>query len=234
VLGHLELALGNSAAALVHFQPFAGTGWELGAEPGLARFLPDVIEAHVAQREIAVAARMIGDLEELGRQVGAGWPLAAAARCRATLNSAEGRHAEAQRWCWRAIEEDRRMDRGLELGRDLLVQGIVLRRHGNRSGARAALEHAESVFKYVGSAPWRERAGAELSRAGGPRAGPGHLDARERQVAELVAQGMSLTDVAHRLGLDVSHADGHLRSAYRKLGVRSRSSLAHRMAVQLP
>ena len=234
VLGHLELALGNSAAALVHFQPLAGEGWGLGAEPGLARFLPDAIEALVAQREIAEAARLIGDLEALGRQVGAGWPLAAAARCRASLDSAEGRHAEAQKWCWRAIEEDRRLDRGLELGRDLLVQGMVLRRHGNRSGARAALEHAESVFTHLGSAPWRERAGIELSRAGGPRAGADHLDPRERQVAELVAQGRSVPEVARRLGLDASDVEGHLRSAYRKLGVRSRSRLAHRMALPLP
>jgi DNA-binding CsgD family transcriptional regulator len=234
VLGHLELSLGRPTAALRYFLPLAGAEWEVAVEPGLVRLLPDVIEACVAQREIADAARLTGKLEALGRQIGARWPLAAAARCHAALHSAEGRHAEAQRWCWRAIEEDRRLDRGLELGRDLLVQGIVLRRHGNRSGARTALEHAHSVFTRLGSAPWQERASVELGRAGGPRTAPSQLDPRERLVAELVAQGLNTPDVARRLGLDVIHVQRHLQSAYRKLGVRSRSSLAHRIALPPP
>lgn len=68
------------------------------------------------------------------------------------------------------------------------------------------------------------RALAELARpiAREPRA----IDAlteREREVVELLAQGLTNKDVAQRLFLSVRTVEAHLRSSYAKLGVRSRT-----------
>ncbi|WP_051742156.1 LuxR family transcriptional regulator [Kitasatospora sp. MBT66] len=52
------------------------------------------------------------------------------------------------------------------------------------------------------------------------------LSAREREVAELAADGLSSRRIAERLVLSPRTVDTHLGSIYRKLGVSSRSALA--------
>jgi DNA-binding NarL/FixJ family response regulator len=48
-------------------------------------------------------------------------------------------------------------------------------------------------------------------------------------VARLVATGMSNRDVAAELMLSVKTIEYHLANAFAKLGVRSRTELAHRL-----
>jgi DNA-binding CsgD family transcriptional regulator len=48
-------------------------------------------------------------------------------------------------------------------------------------------------------------------------------------VAELVAQGRTNREVADLLFLSAKTVAAHLTSAYAKLGVRSRTELAHRL-----
>lgn len=54
---------------------------------------------------------------------------------------------------------------------------------------------------------------------------PRALSLRERQVVSYVVQGHSNKLIAYELGLDTSTVSNHLRSAQRKLGVRSRTEL---------
>ena len=67
---------------------------------------------------------------------------------------------------------------------------------------------------------------------GGPRAsGVGELGAlspREREMAELVAQGYTNKEMAARLFLSENTVESHLSRAFAKLDVRSRSALAAR------
>ena len=50
---------------------------------------------------------------------------------------------------------------------------------------------------------------------------------RERQIVSLLASGCSNQEIANRLGLRLQTVKNHLSRVYRKLGIRSRGSLAN-------
>ncbi|HET9729658.1 MAG TPA: helix-turn-helix transcriptional regulator, partial [Acidimicrobiia bacterium] len=52
------------------------------------------------------------------------------------------------------------------------------------------------------------------------------LTAREREVANLAAQGLHSQAIAERLFVSVRTVEGHLQNVYSKLGIRDRRSLA--------
>jgi ATP/maltotriose-dependent transcriptional regulator MalT len=60
------------------------------------------------------------------------------------------------------------------------------------------------------------------------QSGPGILTRREREVFELVAQGLSNKDIGRTLFITESTAKVHVRAVCRKLGVRSRAEAAGR------
>lgn len=64
---------------------------------------------------------------------------------------------------------------------------------------------------------------------GGRRGYGNRLSPREREVAELAALGRTNKEIANELFLSPHTVDKHVRSALRKLGVRSRAALAHRL-----
>jgi DNA-binding CsgD family transcriptional regulator len=64
-------------------------------------------------------------------------------------------------------------------------------------------------------------------------AGPGaraELTAREVEILHLVAQELTNRQIAERLFLSVRTVHAHLRSIFRKLGVRSRAAASRRAA----
>jgi DNA-binding NarL/FixJ family response regulator len=92
---------------------------------------------------------------------------------------------------------------------------------------RAALE----AFERFGAAPWADRATAELRASGETARRRDHtaadqLTPQERQVAQLVAEGLSNKEVAAQLFLSPRAIDAHLRSVFAKLDVTSRTQLA--------
>jgi DNA-binding NarL/FixJ family response regulator len=87
------------------------------------------------------------------------------------------------------------------------------------------LDRGEHVLRGV-SAPRRLFAVVEERPAAQADADQGveQLTIREREVLRLVAAGMSDAEVAQQLVLSVRTVNAHLRSIYRKLGVRSRTA----------
>jgi DNA-binding NarL/FixJ family response regulator len=103
----------------------------------------------------------------------------------------------------------------------------------------APLRTAVTVYRRLGAA-WDAARAARLARRhgvrvparhGGGRRGYGSaLSPREREVAELAALGRSNKEIAADLYLSVHTVARHVTAAMRKLGVRSRAGIAHRLA----
>jgi DNA-binding CsgD family transcriptional regulator len=73
-----------------------------------------------------------------------------------------------------------------------------------------------------------------LERAGGARSATVRLEAfgataREREVATLLARGLSRAELAEALVLSPHTVDDHVKSLYEKLGVASRQELVARV-----
>ena len=96
--------------------------------------------------------------------------------------------------------------------------------------ARASLEQAVALLEEIGARVWRDTARTELGRLSGRRSHGDELTDAELRVAELAAQGRHNKEIASALFLGVSTVEKHLSSTYRKLGLRSRTELAGRLA----
>jgi DNA-binding NarL/FixJ family response regulator len=81
----------------------------------------------------------------------------------------------------------------------------------------------------MGAALWEARAAESLERASPGRAAGGLTDAESR-IAALVAEGMKNREIGQTLFMSVATVEAHLTRIYRKLGIRSRSELARRVA----
>jgi DNA-binding NarL/FixJ family response regulator len=111
------------------------------------------------------------------------------------------------------------------------VRGRVERRARNWGTARVAFVEALERFDQLGAARWAEKVAADIARLPGRRPGDKEsLTTRERDVAELVAAGLSNKEVAARLFLSLRTVEANLSKVYAKLGVRSRAALGRTLA----
>ena len=233
LLGFVELSLGNHEAVDRQLGPFAAAVPASGAyDPGLARFLPDEIEALTRLGRPDRADELLAPFEAQAVALDRPWALAAAGRCRALLHAVAGDLPAALTAVDAALAAHDRVSMPFERARTLLVAGSI-RRRARRPGARAALAEALEVFAGLGSPAWTARAQEELDRTGGRTApAPSALTGSERQVAELVVAGHSNKEVATALFLTPATVESALWTIYRKLGVRSRSELANRLRAE--
>jgi DNA-binding CsgD family transcriptional regulator len=87
------------------------------------------------------------------------------------------------------------------------------------------------AFEERGSDGWAALARTELARLVTRRPTPaGELTAAEQRVVALAAEGLSNKEIARHLFVAVHTVEVHLGHAYAKLGVRSRTQLASRLA----
>ena len=114
-----------------------------------------------------------------------------------------------------------------------LARGTLLLTSGPEGAGQAALQRAYTTFSALGARPWAERCQQILKqhgRASNWRYRPGELSERERQVAHLVASGLSNAETAARLYVSRKAVEFHLTNVYLKLGISSRRALASELA----
>ena len=231
VLGFVELSRGDSEAALVHLSPAGADLRRAGmGELSIGPVVQNEIEALVAVGRLDEADEAIAFVEEKGRPTHRSWHEAIGARGRALVASARGDVDQARAQLDRALSAHERLPQPFELGRTLLVQGTIERRAKGRGAARAALGRALEVFDQLGAPLWAEKAAQELARIPGRTAASGELSETERRIAELVASGLANKEIAAQLFVTVRTVEGNLTRIYSKLGVRSRTELASRLA----
>ena len=231
-LGQLRLSEGAAASAAGHFaRARAHTRAHGTRDPAFLFTDADLVEALFRDGREAEAAAVLVELEAGAELTGGAWARAAVHRCRALLGPAG--EVEANLEAALAAHADPAMP--FEAARTQLAVGERLRRERRRAAARVPLAAATATFAAIGAPTWAARAARELEAAGGqgPDQRPaarwtGELTARERDVCDLVAAGQTNREVAGALFLSPRTVEHHLRSAYRKLGVRSRTELAAR------
>ena len=113
--------------------------------------------------------------------------------------------------------------------------GHCLARAHRRPAALARLRSAHATLAGLGAHPFADAVAAELAALGlrgRPDADPGlaGLTAQERQVAGLVADGMSNRQAAAQLYLSPKTIEYHLAHIFAKLGIKTRYQLAARVA----
>jgi DNA-binding CsgD family transcriptional regulator len=228
-LGLLELSLDNPTEAHRRLGPLVARVEDTGiGEPGSTRFVTDDVEALVALGDLHAAVAHLERFEEHGRRLGRSSALAASYRCRGLLAAAAGSLDESLLQFQQTLDELEQLPLPFERARTLLALGSVQRRARQRRAARKTLEEAHRLFDDLGASLWSERTKAELGRISGRPPSTGELTASERRVAELVAEGRTNKQVAATLHLTERTVEGTLSRVYAKLGIRSRTELAHR------
>jgi DNA-binding CsgD family transcriptional regulator len=192
--------------------------------------LPEVIEAASRVGDDERGAEALRRLTEIAVACGTDWALGIQARSRALLSHGEA----AERLYREAIERLARTRVRVELARAHLLYGEWLRRERRRLDAREQLRQAHELFLRFGAEAFAERARAEL-KATGERARKRTPDTRdeltpqEAHISRLAADGATNQEIAAQLFISPSTVDYHLRKAFRKLGVRSRTQLARQL-----
>ncbi len=204
-------------------------------EPGVLAWRPLQAEALVAADELDKAAAAIGPFEQRTAQRSHQVAAADAARIRGLLAAATGapdlaRTAFDDAQCvlagTTAPVQQARLDESY---------GRFLRRAGERRRAAELLQRARTTYERLGAEPFLARCERELAACGltpGRRdpARQHRLTPQELAVARAVAGGLTNREVAQELVISVKTVEYHLSNIYAKLGLRSRTQLAARMA----
>jgi DNA-binding CsgD family transcriptional regulator len=228
-LGFLELSLGDHAACHAWLEPIVALTEGMGLrEPGAFPFVPDEVEALVALGELDQAQRLTDRLEQQGMALDRPFALATVSRCRSLIASGRSDLNAAESHATEALSKHASLPQPFELGRTLLVSGVIQRRMRRQKPARELLHRAIDTFEELDAPLWTAKARVELGRVGGRAPAPETLTPTEETVARLVSEGSTNREVAESLFMSVHTVDAHLRRIYRKLGIRSRTELAKR------
>jgi RNA polymerase sigma factor (sigma-70 family) len=191
----------------------------------------ELIEAAARSGEGGRAAAALQGLTDSTRASGTPWALGVQARSRALLSD----HDAAEPLYREAIDQLQATRLRVDLARTHLVYGEWLRRERRRLDARDQLRTAHQLFTDFGMEAFAERARVELEATGehARKRTTDTLDQltpQEAQIARLAANGHTNREIAARLFISPSTVEYHLRKAFRKLQVKSRTQLAHRMS----
>jgi DNA-binding CsgD family transcriptional regulator len=215
--GTLRLAQHRPAEALEDLLA-AAEGWQsLGVEnPAVASWRPPAATAHRAlghqDKAVALAHEQLGLARKNSSPI--------------TLGNALRIHGDLAE----AVDVLESTPARYDLALALADYGAALRHSGQRTQARDHLLRALDLAERTGAAALAAEVRQELLAIGArPRraalTGPDALTSTERRVAALAADGLSNRQIAEHLFITQATVETHLRHAFRKLGITSRTGL---------
>jgi DNA-binding CsgD family transcriptional regulator len=190
----------------------------------------ELIEAASRTGRSERAAEALEVLSESTRASGSPWALGIEARSRALVTPGDAAEPLYQEAIARLQPTRLRLD----LARAHLLYGEWLRRERRRLDARTELRLAYDLFSDFGMEAFAERARVEL-QATGEHARKrtvdtlGQLTPQEEQISRLAGRGHANREIAAQLFISQSTVEYHLRKAFRKLDVTSRTQLGNRL-----
>lgn len=194
--------------------------------PGPVPLLPQAVQLATLAGDRAGVETMGGRLRTLGTGLGSSWVQA---------------HARAATGLLLLLDDDpgsvdvladahgRLLDLGTDLdaariGCSLVAAGL---RSGRRRDVREVAERSGSFLADRSVRGWEAAATRLRDRLRGTT--EDDLTATEREVAALVASGHRNREIGTRLFVSESTVEAHLTRIYRKLGLRNRAELSHRV-----
>ena len=219
--GRYEDARAAALRATEHPHALAASNW------GMVELIEAAARAGTPDLADAALRRLVATTATSGTD----WALGIAARSRALLLDGP----DAEDLYREATDRLARSRMAVDLARAHLLYGEWLRRERRRMDARAELRVAHDLFSDFGMEAFAERARVEL-QATGERARTRTVDTldqltpQEAQIARLVAEGDTNREIAAQLFISPSTVEYHLRKAFRKLDVKSRTQLVRRLS----
>ncbi len=229
VLGSVLLAAGRPAQG----EPLLAA---YDVEPGwVCRWAPRLVEARLALDDREGAALAADRAASLAESLGLTGATVTAQQAGALVLGARGDLAGSAELARSSAVLAESVGAELDAASSHLLAGRALASL-DREAAVVHLRKAHRLAASRGSRRTADAATLELRRlglrvgAGGPRAtsrvGVEALSSREREIAELVARGMTNREIAGRLFLSEKTVESHLSKAFGKVGVSSRAALA--------
>jgi predicted ATPase/DNA-binding CsgD family transcriptional regulator/Tfp pilus assembly protein PilF len=249
-LGKLARARGDIADAFRYFGEALAIYGEIDARPEMARCLGAIGVAALSQPDLRLARASLVRSVRLSLATGQRLGVARGLAALAALALAEGdarravRTASAARELFGVIGDAQaasatgRLDRVLEIAAGQLGQreAAALAAEGRALSPHQAVVLAAGERNGVpqGDSPVVSHANGTSVRAASPDGGPpanqeiawpGSLTRREREVARLVARGLSNRDIGLELFISSATAARHVANIFGKLGFSSRSQV---------
>jgi DNA-binding NarL/FixJ family response regulator len=217
----------------------AAAGEELERLPGAWRayFLDRLVGAHLALGRRAEAQRAADAARGVAEHTGLGIAVAMAHRAAGAVALDAKQPALAVDRARAAAEITDALGMRLDAALARILAGRALAQSGDRDGAVVELHRAAAELEACGARRYREQAERELGRLGHRtyrRTRPGQagatglasLTARELEVAQLIVDRRTNSEIAGELYLSQKTVETHIRNLFFKLGVSSRVEVA--------
>jgi predicted ATPase/DNA-binding CsgD family transcriptional regulator len=257
-LGSVARARGDHLAAISHFQAALALYQEIDARPEIARCLAGIASVALAQGDLGLCRSSLIKSLALSLATGQRLPVARGLEAFAALEARAGNAVRAAKLAGAALElraaaghppsrgAGARLEDVLEPARTSLggLRANALLTEGRSMTADEAVsyamhkpgaspEDASSVLS--GDMVPRPRAGNGSATAAPPTPpgpAPSMLTPREREIAGLIARGLSNRDIARELVISQATVARHVANILGKLGFSSRAQVAAWIARQ--